>query len=73
MEFAELFVDYENVLEPTKENYEKAEAHSLRASIIEIVHEMDDEIDTLRSQLEVARQQLEHPSYYMDGHEMGQG
>ena len=71
MEFAGLLVDYEDELAPSRTAYEKA--CPIRADMIELVGEMDDEIDSLRAQLEIAKHHINNPPYYMDGHEMGQG
>lgn len=49
MEFAELFVDYQDALEPTKENFKKA--LPIAHAIHKLVCEMDEKIDKLESRI----------------------
>jgi len=70
IEFAELLVDYEDVLAPTKENFESA--IPLRHKLHELIQEMDEEIEEKSASISIMQRMIHQLSYHENtGHEMG--
>jgi len=70
IEFAELLVDYEDVLAPTKENFEAA--IPLRHKLHELIQEMDEEIEKKSATISIMQRMIHQLSYHENaGHEMG--